>query len=74
MKPIHIKLIKAKCLRFAVSNELSIDRLDDNLFLARSNDTVIGVEISHLFDQFQQGHTIESTLSNELSYLEKFRE
>lgn len=65
MKKIEVSLIKAQCLKYAMDSGLTIDKLDDTSFIASSNDCVVNVEYSHLYNQFQQGHSIEETLQNE---------
>lgn len=68
MKKIEVTLIKAQCLKYAMDSGLTIIKMDDTSFVASCVDAVVNVEYSHLYNQFQQGHSIEDTLQNETSF------
>lgn len=71
MKPIHIKLLKAECLKFQVNRGLRIIEINDKTFIASDEDSIIHVEIEHLYNQLQQGHSVHDTLENEMGHIER---
>lgn len=67
MKKIHVILIKNECIKFACNEGLKIITLNSEIFKAESDDAIIHVDLLHLFGQFQQGHSIQDTLLNEMN-------
>ena len=71
MKQINIYQIKALCLIWAVNNDLKIETLDNETFLARGQGAIIHVPLSHLYTQVQNGFNVYDTLDNEACHDEE---
>ena len=71
MKPIHAKVLKAHCLKFAIEQGLQVLQITDQRFIASDQDSLLDIEYEHLYSQFQQGHEIDDTLMNEMNHIER---
>lgn len=72
MKNIQAVLIKQQCIEFAANAGLTIEVLTNDHFKALSDDTMIDVPLSHLYQQVQQGWSVQDTLQNESCYLGEY--
>jgi|CXWL01.1.fsa_nt_gi hypothetical protein len=68
MRNIELHLIAAICVRYAANNGMKILTLDKCNFIAQGSGLVVNVSIEHLYDQYNQGHTIDETLQNESNW------
>jgi hypothetical protein len=72
MRKIHQLQIKAQCILFANENGMKVDLSQDDTFRAQGNGTIIAVPYKHIYDQVQNGWSIDETLQNESCYDETF--
>lgn len=70
MRQIDRSIIKARCLRFAVQNEMEIKTLDNETFQAESQYEIINIPISFIYDSVQNGWEVEEVLQNEACHNE----
>lgn len=58
-------IIRNECIKFAADQGMDIKTLNETTFHAEDDESIVLTEISHLYQQFQQGHTVQETLQNE---------
>lgn len=68
MKHVHAILLKNECIKFAANEGLKIHVLDHETFIAEDSEVIIHVPLNHLYDQLQQGHSVQDTLRNETGH------
>jgi len=70
MRRIELSILKARCLRWAVQNEMRVLKLDDEAFHAESKDSIIMIDYLSIYRLVSQDWTVEEVLDNETCYNE----